>query len=471
MRNAALLRICVIGAALAASAAALAAPGVDARDAYQRAARLDADGDAESALALIDKGLAAAPKDLPLLGLKGAVLLKLRDYAGALAAYQAYLDAGATGANRRQAQQIVSNLAAVKSTFLDVALSNGPASIYLDSKTQGLFCTAAPSCHQGVLPGEYKVIAERPGFERWTGQVAVEADKATKVAISLTELPSQLTVRVAQPGARITVDGAAYERPMAVPPGKHAVAISLAGHADLHHDVVAGEGKPLELDLSLMPLVPVRGAPPGAQLTLDGAPVELRDEAIPLPPGAHVLVARAKGFQDLRIEIPADRAADYAVAVQLAPVPAPRRDAEPGGRIDETTALHLSLEATALSWAVVLVATAADQSHSDEVNAVGLAGAVVGPSVGHWYAHSFPTAGVAVRALGVAAVLLGSEARDEGSDAGTALVVAGAGLVAASTVYDILTAPRRARQYNGRVVSVAPVIRGDGAQLAIIGRF
>jgi len=143
---------------------ALAAPRVDPREKYKVAAKLDEDGDAEKALAVIDEGLASAPKDLPLLGLKGTVLLKLRDYSGALAAYQAYLDAGAAGANRREALKIVRDLSAVRSTFLEITVANGPAAIYLDSRAQGVFCNAAPSCNRPVLPGDYKVIAERPGF-------------------------------------------------------------------------------------------------------------------------------------------------------------------------------------------------------------------------------------------------------------------------------------------------------------------
>src|ERR1043165_1987637 len=158
---------------------ARAAPNVDVRAAFKTAAQLDSAGDYEKALAAIEQGLAAAPQDLPLLGLKGAVLLKLRDYAGALAAYHTFLAAGAKGADRREAQKIVDSLRAVKSTFLEIT-ANGPAAIYLDSRSQGVFCTAAPSCNKPVLPGDYRVIAERDGFERWTGRVTVENDGTAK---------------------------------------------------------------------------------------------------------------------------------------------------------------------------------------------------------------------------------------------------------------------------------------------------
>jgi hypothetical protein len=313
----ALIRTWIVCVGVACTGVALAAPQVDAQEKYKLAVQLDDSGDAEKALGLINEGLAIAPQDLPLLGLKGAVLLKLRDYTAALAAYQAYLDAGATGANRREAQKIVNNLGAVKSTFLAITLANGPAAIYLDSKTQGVFCTAAPLCNQAILPGQYKVLAERDGFERWTGRVTIVTGKTATLAITLIEKPSLLTVRVAQPGARVTVDDTAYAAPTTVPAGSHRVVVSLAGHAEARLEAAAHEGKPVELDVTLTPLVATRVEPPGAALWLDGKPVTIADGSLAIPPGAHTLVARALGFEDRRIEIPAVRAADYQLEVGL----------------------------------------------------------------------------------------------------------------------------------------------------------
>jgi hypothetical protein len=300
----------------------MAAPQVDARAKYRIAAQLDDTGDYEKALAVIEEGLAVAPKDLRLrfLSLKGAVLLKLRDYPGALAAYRAYLDAGPTGANRLEAQKIVNNLRVVQSTSLEITVANGQAAIYLDSKTQGVFCTAAPSCNKPILPGDYKVIAERSGFERWTGRITVESDKTAKLAVTLIEKPSLLTIRVAQAGAHIAVDGATYDAPTTVGAGHHRVVVSLQGHVEAQLEATAHEGKPVELNVALTPLVPIQVKPPGATLLLDDKPVAIQDGGIPIPQGRHALVARAQGFHDRRIEIPGERASDYRLSVELAPV-------------------------------------------------------------------------------------------------------------------------------------------------------
>jgi len=316
-----LLQTTVVCVGLACTGVAVAGPGPAARAKYENAAKLNDNGDFEKALELVEQGLALAPKDLDLLGLKGTVLIKLRDYTGALAVYQSYLEAGATGGNRRQAQKIVESLGAVKSTFLEVSLANGPADIYLDSKTQGLFCRAAPSCNKPLLPGEYRAIAERPGFERWIGRAIAENGKTTRLSITLVEQPSPLAVRVEPPGARIMVDGAAYDAQTRAAAGKHRVMVSLKGHATEWREVTAQQGKPIELAVVLAPLVPIRVEPPGAELLVDGKPAAIEDGGIAVSRGAHTLVARAGGFRDHQIEIPAERGSDYRLAVELERLP------------------------------------------------------------------------------------------------------------------------------------------------------
>jgi hypothetical protein len=197
--------LCLISGIVSGIAAA--APNEEAREKYKTAAKLAADDDNEAALKLVNEGLALDDKDLSLLQLRGTLLLKTRDFAGALVAYQAYIDAGARGANKRQAQKILSSLGPVKTTFLDLT-ANTDATIYLDTKSAGPFCTAP--CNRALLPGDYKIIAEHAGFDRWTGRVAVAKGTTTKLAVALVEQPSALGLRVTPEGAAIVIDGEAY---------------------------------------------------------------------------------------------------------------------------------------------------------------------------------------------------------------------------------------------------------------------
>jgi hypothetical protein len=414
----ALVTATIICVGVAGTGVATGAPQADARAKYQVAAQLDERGEYEKALVSIEEGLAIAPRDLPLLGLKGAVLLKVRNYAGALAAYQAFLDAGASGANRREAQKIVNNLRSVQSTFLDITLANGPAAIYLDSRAQGPFCTAEPSCHQAVLPGEYRVIAERSGFERWTGRVTVQANETATLAVTLIEKPSLVTVRVAQPGARVAIDGKVSESPVAIAAGNHRVIVSLAGYAEAELEAVAHDGKPIELDVALVPLVPIRVEPPGATLLLDDRPIEVQGGGIAIPPGGHVLVARAPGYREHRIAIAAERAPDYRLAVQLAPQSAP-------------------------------AAAGAPATSTREAVGVGLIEGGLG-------------------AVGLGAVFeLHARAESSESTVGKLILATGSAAVVAGVVL-LVTAPDGRRPQAVRIV---PAVGGDSVGLAFTGRF
>lgn len=296
-------------------AAAAPPPRGSAQD--KLAAQLADGGDYERALAVIEDGLAADPRNLPLLLRKGTILLAQRDYPAALVAYQAYLGAGATGANRREAQKIIAMLDVVRSTFLDITVSDGPVTIYLDSRTQGVFCVAAPACHKAILPGSYRVIAERAGFERWIGRVTVEGHRTAQLTAPLVESPSLVTVRVAQAGARVAIDGTPYTAPVQVAAGTHRVTVALADHADAQIEIAAHRGEPVALDVTLNRLVAIRLEPPDARLVLDDRPVVPADGRIALPPGPHVAVATAPGFRDVRVEVPAERPADYQLTVEL----------------------------------------------------------------------------------------------------------------------------------------------------------
>ena len=299
-----------------ASGIASAAPNEQVRDKYKAAAKLAADDDNEAALQLVDQGLAIDAKDLPLLQLRGTLLLKTRDYAGALVAYQAYIDAGARGANKREAVKILTSLGPVKTTFIDLT-ANTDATIYLDTKSAGTFCTVP--CNRPLLPGDYKVIAERAGFDRWTGRVAVAKGTTTKLAVAMVEQPSALALRVTPEGAAVLVDGKGHDgTPLA--PGKHELELSLSGHATSKREITAREGKPVELEVALIPLIPLAVTPAEATLSLDGTPIAIESGGLAIPPGTHVVTAKVAGHHEAKLDIPAERPAGYRIELALPPI-------------------------------------------------------------------------------------------------------------------------------------------------------
>lgn len=300
-------------------------PKVEPQQQEQLAAKHVAAGEYEPALAAAEEGLAAAPKHEALLYLKADVLLRMNDHPRALDAYEAFLKVARPGARQREAKKSVASLRRKVTTFLDITVAGGPADIHVGLRTKRVHCLAETSCKKAVSPGDHKVTVERPGFARWTERVTVASGTTQAVTVTLTELPSPLAVRVAPPGARITVDGAPYDAKTPVAPGPHKIEVSLDGHEPATLEAIASEGKPIALDVTLARLVPVRVAPPGAELLLDGAPAMLRDGHLVVRPGPHELVVRARGLVEQRIRIPAEPAPAYEIAVHLQPPPAPRR--------------------------------------------------------------------------------------------------------------------------------------------------
>lgn len=175
-----------------------------------------------------------------------------------------------------------------------------------------------------------------------------------------------------------------------------------------------------------------------------------------------------------------DGLAGEAARGEAAPAqPPPRR--EP---VSETAAMWISLGGTLGAWTTVVAgAVLAERNHTwaAPLLIVGMGGTLLAPSAGSWYAHAGPSRGLVLRAAGIGVeVVAGLEAarcEDECSDGGGALIegiaIAGLALYAAGTLDDILTAPREARRYNQRIqgVAVVPMLRRDGAGVALAARF
>jgi hypothetical protein len=156
----------------------------------------------------------------------------------------------------------------------------------------------------------------------------------------------------------------------------------------------------------------------------------------------------------------------------------------PGDERSEGVALGLSVGGTVASWAMIGAAVAMDRPGNDTAASlarVGLVGAVLAPSFGHWYAGTFATRGLGLRLAGLGLTTLavvGVIVMCEDECTPTipeALLIAGAGLTIVGTLDDIATAPRDVRRHNQRLygTSIVPVVHRDSRSvgLSITGRF
>src|SRR5262245_11382151 len=148
----------------------------------------------------------------------------------------------------------------------------------------------------------------------------------------------------------------------------------------------------------------------------------------------------------------------------------------PDDRRSESVALGLSVGGTIASWTMLGIGLATysyDSPHHKAEAAVawtGILGAVLTPSLGHWYAGRVGTRGLGLRLAGVGFGVLAILSvirlcEDECSMAiPGALLFTGVGFGIAGTIDDIATAPRAVRRYNQRQhsTSIVPVVHRDG---------
>lgn len=163
----------------------------------------------------------------------------------------------------------------------------------------------------------------------------------------------------------------------------------------------------------------------------------------------------------------------------------------------DTDTTRSPLLATAISIAIpaaggaLLLANHLDRS--TPILGIGLGLMIVGPSAGQWYGHETGLAGVTIRTVSTIAMAYGMGMRNATCDAGectyfkahhahehavgSGVLYTGAGIFAATAIFDIVMASRAVSTWNHREIVLAPVAlatpdpseRGFGAALA--GRF
>jgi hypothetical protein len=153
--------------------------------------------------------------------------------------------------------------------------------------------------------------------------------------------------------------------------------------------------------------------------------------------------------------------------------------AEPPGETPPAPEHHKSLlRAYAISWAATALPIAAgalidvdsaERGWRPPVGGViGLAGLVIGPSAGNWYAGEGLTTGLVLRLGGTAAVVTLAVADPHLDHPATVMGLLGAAaLWETGLVWDLATLPRAIRRANHRIV--APMFTGTG--FAVAGTF
>jgi hypothetical protein len=298
-----------------------------AKELFKKAEAAYTRDETEEALKDIEAGLLLSPNYLDLLFLRGHVYLKTRDYQEADSAYKAFLEAGAKGSKRREAEELREVLSGILATRLTVTVENGPAKVYLRSRIDGVLCVADPSCTEQVRPGTHKVIIERAGYATViVDRFEIKKGESRDITKTLTELPSEVEISSTPAGAQVTIDGeAAGVTPIKkkLPAGEHAVEVKLEGRAPSAAKIAAREGKPITHAVTLHELLPLALSVPDAEVFLNGAKAAVYEGALVLPPDsgeALAVTAKAAGYHDAIAEVPKARVPGSVLELRLRPM-------------------------------------------------------------------------------------------------------------------------------------------------------
>jgi len=209
------------------------------------------------------------------------------------------------------------------------------ATIYLDSKTNGVF---AKTPWQGSLESKpVKLILEAKGFKPEERSISPRSDKLVDVYIALSEEHFLGWIEVVSnvPGAEVYIDrkdiGAIGKTPFTghVKPGKHTIFVERIGYKSIQQEIDVQPGTAtqhmIRLDKGDNGWVNVSGRGAyGASVTIDKKVACVAPCRSEVMPGLHRVLVQKAGFEDYEGELRVDRGAETVVEVGWSPRPSKR---------------------------------------------------------------------------------------------------------------------------------------------------
>lgn len=162
---------------------------------------------------------------------------------------------------------------------------------------------------RAVVPiGPVNVRVERDGFRPFERTIAIESEGETALQVELTPLPASVTLLPFPEDAVVTVDGrqVATGRPITLAPGVRTLAATASGFEPLEQGIEISPGETTEVRFELIgrPVtLRVRGAPPGANVAVDGADPLPAEGVVAVRPGLRSLRFTAAGYAPLVREL------------------------------------------------------------------------------------------------------------------------------------------------------------------------
>lgn len=180
-------------------------------------------------------------------------------------------------------------------------------------KVDGVEVGTTPLTASRLEPGMHAVEISMPGHRGVEDKVEVGFMQKQESHFTLEQRVGQLLLTLNPKDASVTLDGevkGVINSDLSLPIGEHKLEVSKKGFEVYKSEVVIDEDKPLEMEVSLTPVVAaveVTSTPPGASVTLSGGfqgktPVTFEK----VPYGKHEIAVRLKGHERVNDTVEVD---------------------------------------------------------------------------------------------------------------------------------------------------------------------
>jgi formylglycine-generating enzyme required for sulfatase activity len=176
-----------------------------------------------------------------------------------------------------------------------------------------------------LLAGTHELVIRLAGYKPWRQQVTVEAGEQIVLPdIELQVADGILTVRSEPGGAAVSINGR-YRGTTPVdaelkPGASYDVIVSKAGYSTVTQRVNMPDRQAKTLKLTLQPVlgeVRIIGAPPDAEVLVDGRRIGAGQQTLTLPARAHEVRVRKAGFADFLTQVTPKPGLPQVVEVRL----------------------------------------------------------------------------------------------------------------------------------------------------------